>query len=38
MGFIKAFTGALSGTFAGQWRDFYVPQEGVPATAAYLEL
>ena len=34
MGFIKAFTGALSGTFADQWRDFYVPQEGVPATAA----
>ena len=34
MGFIKAFTGALSGTFADQWKDFYVPQEGVPATAA----
>ncbi len=33
MGFIKAFTGALSGTFADQWKDFYVPQEGVPATA-----
>ena len=33
MGFIKAFSGALSGTFADQWKDFYVPQEGVPATA-----
>ena len=34
MGFIKAFTGALGGTFADQWKDFYVPQAGVPATAA----
>lgn len=34
MGFIKAFTGALSGTFADQWKDFFVPREGVPATAA----
>ena len=34
MGFIKAFTGALSGTFADQWLDFYVPKAGVPATAA----
>ena len=33
MGFIKAFTGALGGTFADQWKDFYMPQEGVPATA-----
>lgn len=34
MGFIKAFTGALGGTFADQWKDFYVPLQGVPGTAA----
>ena len=34
MGFIKAFTGALQGTFADQWRDFYMPRSDVPATAA----
>ena len=34
MGFIKAFTGALSGTFADQWKDYYVPMGNVPATAA----
>ena len=34
MGFIKAFSGAISGTFADQWKDFYGPTEGVPATAA----
>ena len=34
MGFIKAFSGALSGTFADQWKDFYGPSQGVPATAA----
>ena len=34
MGFIKAFTGALGGTFADQWKDFYGPMEGAPATAA----
>lgn len=34
MGFIKAFSGALSGTFADQWKDFYGPKSGVPATAA----
>ena len=33
MGFIKAFTGALGGTFADQWKDFYGPQQNVPATA-----
>ena len=33
MGFIKAFTGALGETFADQWKDFYMPMEGVPATA-----
>jgi len=34
MGFIKAFAGALGGAFADQWKDFYVPMQGVPATAA----
>ena len=33
MGFIKAFTGALGGAFADQWKDYYVPMAGVPATA-----
>ena len=37
MGFIKAFTGALSGTFADQWKDFYGPRQGVPATAALFQ-
>lgn len=34
MGFIKAFGGALGGTFADQWKDFYAPKAGVPGTAA----
>ena len=34
MGFIKAFTGALSGTFAEQWQDFYIPRPDIPATSA----
>ncbi len=34
MGFIKAFSGAIGGTFADQWKDFYQPMEGVSATAA----
>ena len=34
MGFIKAFTGALGGAFADQWKDFYVPMQGVPGTVA----
>ena len=33
MGFIKAFAGGLGGAFADQWKDFYVPQQDVPATA-----
>lgn len=32
MGFIKAFTGALGGTFADQWKDFYAPRQGVSGT------
>ena len=34
MGFVKAFSGAISATFADQWKDFYGPMEGVSATAA----
>ena len=34
MGFIQAFAGAIGGTFADQWKDFYKPMSGVPATAA----
>ena len=34
MGFIKAFAGAIGGTFADQWKDFIVPRSDVPATAA----
>ena len=34
MGFIRAFTGAIGGTFADQWKDFIVPKPGMPATAA----
>jgi len=34
MGFIKAFSGALGGAFADQWKDFYVPMQGIPGTAA----
>ena len=34
MGFIKAFADALGGTFADQWKEFFVPKEGVPGTAA----
>ena len=37
MGFIKAFTGALGGTFADQWKDFYMPRQDVPATAAIFQ-
>jgi len=35
MGFIKAFTGALSGTFADQWKDFYKPSSVSATTAFY---
>ena len=33
MGFIKAFTGALGGTLADEWKDFITPDTDVPATA-----
>ena len=34
MGLIKAFAGALGGTLADQWLDFYTIPSGLPATAA----
>lgn len=34
MGFIKAFSGALGGTFADQWKDFLIPPASLPPTAA----
>lgn len=36
MGFIKAFAGAIGGTFADQWKDFIVPMSGAPATAGVI--
>jgi membrane protease subunit (stomatin/prohibitin family) len=37
MGLIKAFAGAIGGTFADQWKDFYMPNPNVPGTAALFE-
>lgn len=37
MGFIKAFSGALGGTLADQWQDFYMPRQDVSATAALFQ-
>jgi membrane protease subunit (stomatin/prohibitin family) len=37
MGFIKAFSGAIGGTFADQWKDFLMPSPNVPGTAALFE-
>ncbi len=37
MGFIKAFTGALGGTFADQWKDYLLPRPDVTATTAIFE-
>lgn len=37
MGFIKAFSGALGGTLADQWKDFYVPREDITGTAALFQ-
>ena len=34
MAFIKAFTGALGGSLADQWKDFLVPPPGLAPTAA----
>ncbi len=37
MGFIKAFSGAISGTFANEWQDFYKPRANIPATAGLFQ-
>lgn len=37
MGFIKAFAGALGGTFADQWKDYYVPRSDISPTAAVFQ-
>ncbi|MDR2967143.1 MAG: SPFH domain-containing protein [Methanobacteriaceae archaeon] len=37
MGFIKAFSGALGGTFADQWEDFLLPRQDVTGTSAIFE-
>ena len=37
MGFIKAFAGALGGTFADQWKDFYIPNSNISGTVALTE-
>ena len=33
MGFIKAFRGALGGTFADEWKDFIIPRSDATATS-----
>lgn len=33
MGFIQAFTGALTKTFADEWKEFYVPRQNTSETA-----
>ena len=37
MGFIKAFSGAISSTFANEWQDFYMPRANIPATAGLFQ-
>lgn len=37
MGFIKAFSGALGGSFADQWKDYLLPRPDVTATTAIFE-
>ena len=37
MGFIKAFTGAIGGTFANQWKDYFVPKSELSSTAAIFQ-
>ena len=35
MGFIQAFAGAIGGTFADQWKDYYKPSSVSSTTAFY---
>ena len=37
MGFIKAFAGALGGTFADQWKDFFLPRSDLTGTSVIFE-
>ena len=37
MGFIKAFAGAISSTYADQWKEYFTPKKGVSATAAIFQ-
>jgi len=37
MGFIRAFAGSISGTFADQWKEFLQPRSGTTATTALFE-
>lgn len=37
MGFIKAFSGAIGGTFADQWKDYLVPRGNISGTSAIFE-
>lgn len=37
MGFIKAFSGAIGGSFADQWKEFFLPRADVTATTAIFE-
>ena len=37
MGFIRAFTGALGGTFADQWKDFYTVPSGITPTTGLIK-
>lgn len=37
MGFIKAFAGALGGTFADQWKDFYTVPSNIAPTAGLFQ-
>ncbi|MCL2379468.1 MAG: SPFH domain-containing protein, partial [Coriobacteriia bacterium] len=36
-GFVRAFTGAIGGTFAEQWKDYLLPRPGITATTAVFE-
>jgi membrane protease subunit (stomatin/prohibitin family) len=35
MAFIKAFSGAITGDLADQWKDFYTVPDGLPATVGF---
>ncbi|KZX11014.1 SHOCT domain-containing protein [Methanobrevibacter filiformis] len=37
MGFIKAFTGAIGGTLADQWKDFLLPRPDITGTSVIFE-